>query len=127
MVFFESVHRIGQTLTAMRDAFGADRPAVLCRELTKTYEQIIRGTLADLVAAADAGLRGELTLVVAGAPAPVTAALGEAELATLVQELVAAGRTRRDAVDEVAARVGLPRRSVYAAAVARPREPHPPS
>jgi len=46
MVFFESVHRVADTLTAMRDAFGADRPAVLCREMTKTYEQVIRGSLA---------------------------------------------------------------------------------
>ena len=119
MVFFESVHRIDQTLTAMRDAFGADRPAALCRELTKTYEQVIRGTLADLVTAADGGLRGEITLVVAGAPAVVETAPEGAELAALVDELVAAGRTRRDAVDEVAVRFGLPRRTVYAAAVGR--------
>jgi 16S rRNA (cytidine1402-2'-O)-methyltransferase len=118
MVFFESVHRIGETLAAMRNAFGADRPAVLCRELTKTYEQVIRGSLTDLVAAADAGLRGELTLVVAGATAAPAAAPGAAELAALVAELVVAGRSRRDAVDEVAARLGLPRRTVYAAAVA---------
>jgi 16S rRNA (cytidine1402-2'-O)-methyltransferase len=118
MVFFESVHRIGETLAAMRNAFGADRPAALCRELTKTYEQVIRGSLADLVAAADAGLRGELTLVVAGATAAPSVAPGAAELAALVEELVVAGRSRRDAVDEVAARFGLPRRTVYAAAVA---------
>jgi 16S rRNA (cytidine1402-2'-O)-methyltransferase len=116
MVFFESVHRVCEALAAMRDAFGADRAAVLCREMTKTYEQVIRGTLADLVAAAEAGLRGELTLVVAGAPAVVEAAPAAAELAASVDELVAAGRTRRDAVDEVAARFGLPRRAVYAAA-----------
>ncbi len=116
MVFFESVHRISDALTAMRDAFGADRPAVLCRELTKTHEEVIRGNLADLVTAADAGLRGELTLVVAGAPAGIDAPPPAGELAALVDELVTAGRTRRDAVDEVAARFGLPRRTVYAAA-----------
>jgi len=121
MVFFESVHRIAETLTAMRDAFGANRPAVLCRELTKTYEQVIRSTLADLVTAADAGLRGELTLVVAGAPASSAAAPDGPELAAMVEELVAAGRSRRDAVDEVAARFALARRTVYAVAVsARP-------
>ena len=119
MVFFESVHRVADTLTAMRDAFGADRPAVLCREMTKTYEQVIRGSLADLVAAADAGLRGEITLVVGGAPAGLEVPPEASELAALVEELVGAGRTRRDAVDEVAARFGLPRRSVYAAAVSR--------
>ena len=119
MVFFESVHRVADTLTAMRDAFGADRPAVLCREMTKTYEQVIRGSLADLVAATDAGLRGEITLVVRGAPAALEVPPEASELAALVEELVGAGRTRRDAVDEVAARFGLPRRSVYAAAVSR--------
>ncbi len=119
MVFFESVHRITEALAAMRDAFGGDRPAALCRELTKTYEQVIRGTLDDLVAAAKAGLRGELTLVVAGAVGAAEAAPGEARLGELVGELVAAGRTRRDAVDEVAARFGLPRRTVYAAATRR--------
>ena len=69
--------------------------------------------------AADGGLRGEITLVVAGAPAVVETAPEGAELVALVDELVAAGRTRRDAVDEVAARFGLPRRTVYAAAVGR--------
>ncbi len=118
MVFFESVHRIGDALAALGRAFGPDRPAALCRELTKTYEQVIRGTLADLVTAADAGLRGEITLVVGGAPVIAQAPPDEAELAGLVQELVTAGRTRRDAVDEIAARLGLPRRAVYAAAVA---------
>ncbi len=122
MVFFESVHRVADTLAAMRDAFGANRPAVLCREMTKTYEQILRGSLTDLLAAAGDGLRGEITLVVGGAPALAQAVPGEAELAALVNELVAAGRTRRDAVDEVAARSGLPRRVVYAAAVSHRRE-----
>ncbi|ACV80843.1 16S rRNA (cytidine(1402)-2'-O)-methyltransferase [Nakamurella multipartita] len=118
MVFFESVHRIGDALAALGRAFGPDRPAALCRELTKTYEQVIRGTLADLVTAADGGLRGEITLVVGGAPVIAQAPPDEAELAGLVQDLVTAGRTRRDAVDEIAARLGLPRRAVYAAAVA---------
>ena len=112
---YSSVRRFNE---AMRDAFGGDRPAALCRELTKTYEQVIRGTLADLVTAADGGLRGEITLVVGGAPVIAQAPPDEAELAGLVQELVTAGRTRRDAVDEIAARLGLPRRAVYAAAVA---------
>jgi 16S rRNA (cytidine1402-2'-O)-methyltransferase len=91
MVFFESVHRIVETLAAMRQAFGADRPAVLCRELTKTYEQVIRGSLDDLVTAAEAGLRGELTVVVAGAAVPSGTAPGAAELAASVEELVGAG------------------------------------
>ena len=115
MVFFESVHRLTEALTAMATAFGADRPAVLCRELTKTYEEVRRGTLADLVEMATAGVRGEVTLVVAGATETVEAVTDEA-LAAAVAELVAAGSTRRDAVDVVAARHGIARRIVYAAA-----------
>ncbi len=118
MVFFESVHRLTEALTAMAAAFGADRPAALCRELTKTYEEVRRGTLAELVAMAEAGVRGEVTLVVSGATADVEPA-GADELAAAVKELVDGGGTRRDAVDAVAARYGLARRVVYAAATRR--------
>ncbi len=116
MVFFESVHRLGDCVAAMAEAFGADRPAALCRELTKTYEQVIRGTLADLVAAVDAGVRGEVTLVVHGATAGPAAVPEDDQLAAQVQELVDQGSSRRDAVDVVAARHGLARRVVYRAA-----------
>ena len=111
MVFFESVHRLAESLAAMAEAFGADRPAALCRELTKTYEEVRRGTLAELAEGAG-DVRGEVTLVVAGRrddPIPVD----DAALAAEVAELVAGGRTRRDAVDEVAARHGVARRRVY--------------
>jgi len=118
MVFFESVHRLTEALTAMVTAFGADRPAALCRELTKTYEEVRRGTLGELVTMAEAGVRGEVTLVVGGATEPVEAATDEA-LAVAVAELVAAGGSRRDAVDAVAARYGIARRVVYAAATRR--------
>ena len=70
MVFFESPHRTAATLAAMAEAFGADRRGAVCRELTKTYEEVARGTLAELVAWAEGqehGVRGEVTLVVAGA------------------------------------------------------------
>ncbi len=115
MVFFESVHRIGESMSAMAAAFGADRPAALCRELTKTHEQVRRGPLGELAQWAAGGLRGEITLVVGGAPAglPETPAAGD--LAAEVAQIVALGRSRRDAVDEVAARHGLNRRTVYAA------------
>ena len=118
MVFFESVHRLTEALTAMALAFGGERPAVLCRELTKTYEEVRRGTLADLVAMAAAGGRGEVTLVVGGATEPVEAVTDEV-LAAAVAELVKSGGSRRDAVDGVAARYGIARRVVYAAATRR--------
>lgn len=120
MVFFESVHRLGDTLDAMVAAFGADRPAALCRELTKTYEEVRRGPLGDLAAGA-ADVRGEVTLVVAGRVA--AAVVGPAELGDAVRQLVTAGSTRRDAIEEVAARLGVPRRQVYAAAVGTSASP----
>ncbi|MBM9468667.1 16S rRNA (cytidine(1402)-2'-O)-methyltransferase [Nakamurella sp. YIM 132084] len=116
MVFFESVHRLAESLAAMVEAFGADRPAALCRELTKTYEEVRRGTLGELAAGA-ATARGEITLVVAGAPA-VLREVDDATLRAAVDALVDAGSSRRDAVDRIAAQHGLPRRKVYAAATA---------
>ncbi len=68
MVFFEAPHRLAVTLAAMAEAFGADRPAAVCRELTKTYEEVRRGPLADLVTWAGGEVRGEITVVVGGAP-----------------------------------------------------------
>jgi len=118
MVFFESVHRLTEALTAMAAAFGPDRPAALCRELTKTYEEVRRGTLADLVTMAEGGVRGEVTLVVAGATEAVETASDEV-LAAAVAELVKTGGSRRDAVDAVAARFGIARRVVYSAATKR--------
>jgi 16S rRNA (cytidine1402-2'-O)-methyltransferase len=118
MVFFESVHRLADTLAAMVSAFGADRPGALCRELTKTHEEVRRGSLGELAESAGQ-VRGEVTLVIAGAPDPSAepaATPDAAALAAEVDALVTQGRSRRDAVDEVAARQGLPRRVVYAAA-----------
>jgi len=120
MVFFESVHRLAETVQAMVAAFGADRPAVLCRELTKTYEEVVRGSLADLAAVVADGVRGEVTLVVAGALGAV-APVSDEDLAAAVSGLVADGASRRDAVDVVAARFGLARRVVYAAAAGQRR------
>lgn len=115
MVFFESVHRLTDTLAAMVHAFGADRPAALCRELTKTYEEVRRGTLEEITADA-ASARGEVTVVVGGflgKQQPPDAA----ELAAQVTAVMNGGATRRDAVDQIAARYGLARRTVYDAAL----------
>jgi len=112
MVFFEAPHRIAATVADMATAFGADRRAVVCRELTKTHEEVRRGGLGDLAGWADTGLRGEITVVVDGA-SPVRDEATPADLAEEVDALVAAGSTRRDAVDAVAAGHGLARRLVY--------------
>jgi 16S rRNA (cytidine1402-2'-O)-methyltransferase len=117
MVFFEAPHRLGQTLADLVTAFGADRNAVVCRELTKTYEQVRRGTLADLAAWAEDEVRGEITLVVAGAT-PVAGAAAPRDLAAAVAEREAAGVTRKDAIAAVAKELRLPKRDVFDAVVA---------
>jgi 16S rRNA (cytidine1402-2'-O)-methyltransferase len=113
MVFFEAPHRTAATLAAMAEAFGADRAAAVCRELTKTHEEVRRGPLGDLVTWAEDGVRGEVTLVVAGAD-PV-AALGDDPdtLRAAVAEREAAGTSRKEAIVEVARLAGVPRREVY--------------
>lgn len=116
MVFFEAPHRTADVLADMAQLWGESRSAAVCRELTKTHEQVQRGTLSELQAWAEAGVRGEVTIVVAGT-SEVVAELTDAELATRVRELEADGSTRRDAVDAVAATTGISRRRVYAAAV----------
>lgn len=118
MVFFESVHRLQECLDAMVVAFGPERPAALCRELTKTYEEVRRGTLAEIAAGAG-DVRGEVTLVVAGS-AEEPSAPDDADLVAEIAGLVERGSSRRDAVDAVAARHRLPRRAVYALATSKP-------
>jgi 16S rRNA (cytidine1402-2'-O)-methyltransferase len=117
LVFFESPHRIADTLQDLALAFGEDRPAALCRELTKTYEEVRRGTLASLAADAESA-RGEITLVVAGAPPAAAERPTDAALAAEVSELVAAGTDRKQATLEVAKRHALAKRDVYAAVIA---------
>jgi 16S rRNA (cytidine1402-2'-O)-methyltransferase len=115
MVFFESPRRLAATLAAFAAAFGGDRRAVVCRELTKTHEEIRRGTLDGLAGWAADGVRGEITIVVAGAG---PAGPGEGDLAAAVAEVaaaVAAGSSHRDAVTAVAAARRLPRRELYQA------------
>lgn len=117
MVFFESRHRLTATLAAMASAFGADRPAAICRELTKTHEEVRRGPLGELAEWAAEGVLGEITIVVAGAgrdEAPATTA----DAVRLVQERHAAGTSRKEAIAQVARELGLPRREVYNAVVA---------
>jgi len=112
LVFFESPHRTAATLAALATALGADRPAAVCRELTKTYEEIVRGSLGELQTwAEDQEVRGEVALVVAGAPdAPV------ADPADLVEEVlrrVEGGERMKVAAAEVARAHGVSSRSLY--------------
>jgi 16S rRNA (cytidine1402-2'-O)-methyltransferase len=121
MVFFEAPHRLEPMLDALVEAFGPQRPAVVCRELTKTHEEVVRSTLGELVQWSRAGVRGEVTVVVAGAPVRVSAQTPE-ELAARVAELGDAGLNRKEAIAEVARETGLPKREVFDAVVAaKPR------
>ena len=116
-VLFEAPHRLGAALADMAEVLGGDRRAVVCRELTKTHEQIVRGTLAELATWAQGEVRGEVTLVLAGAPEPEVDAT-PAELVRLVGVREQAGLSRKEAVVAVAAETGLPKRDVYDAVVA---------
>ena len=121
MVFFEAPHRLLPMLTALADGMGPARPAAVCRELTKTYEEVVRGPLGDLVTWANHNVRGEITVVVAGAsPDEVRAASGLIDASGwvgAVREREAAGLDRRVAIAEVAKLAGIPRRDVYDAVV----------
>ena len=125
MVFFEAPHRLAAMLEALTEAFGADRPAACCRELTKTFEEVRRGPLGELLEWARAGVRGEVTVVVGGMPDPSREAepMSDSELADKVAERVRTGSSTKDAVTQVAAEYGVPKRTVYAAALAaKPRD-----
>lgn len=117
MVIFEAPHRIAATLEAMSAEWGSDRPAVACRELTKTYEEIVRGSLAELGLWAADGVRGELTLVVAGCEAQRPAG-GARDFVAEVLAREAAGTPRKEAIGESAKHFGVPKREVYDAVVA---------
>src|SRR3990170_3026405 len=118
IVAFESPHRLRVSLTALRDALG-DRRVAVCRELTKKFEEVFRGTLSEALAHFGEP-RGEFTLVIGGVSPAAGATFGppaggEAEDAAR-RELArrkAAGEPAKRAVPEVAARYGLPRRTVY--------------
>ena len=113
MVFFEAPHRTEAALAAMQEAFGGDRPAAVCRELTKTHEEVRRGPLAELVSWAADGVRGEVTIVVSGASPTAGVDTDPASLRAAVAELEQDGTSRKEAIVEVARRAGIPKREVY--------------
>ncbi|WP_411140043.1 16S rRNA (cytidine(1402)-2'-O)-methyltransferase [Streptomyces sp. x-80] len=118
LVYFEAPHRLDDTLAAMAEVFGADRRAAVCRELTKTYEEVKRGPLGELAPWAAEGVRGEITVVVEGAPDTGPQELDAAELVRRVQVREEAGERRKEAIAAVAADAGLPKREVFDAVVA---------
>jgi 16S rRNA (cytidine1402-2'-O)-methyltransferase len=118
LVFFESPRRLVATLRELRDALG-ERRAVVARELTKLHEELARGTLSELAQRFEAGVRGEVTLVVSG-----SAAAGAAEpepgfdLDAEIRSRLARGEGAREIAAALAASAGLPRRAVYARVLA---------
>jgi 16S rRNA (cytidine1402-2'-O)-methyltransferase len=118
MVFFEAPHRLAATLDGLAAAFGDDRPAAVCRELTKTYEEVRRGSLRALAEWAADGVRGEITVVVGGLVADGPSAVAAADLAQLVRDAEDAGLSRKEGIAAVAAQTGAGRREVFDAVVA---------
>jgi 16S rRNA (cytidine1402-2'-O)-methyltransferase len=118
LVLFEATHRIADTLADAAAALGPDRAAALCRELTKTHEEVRRAPLGELAQwAAAQPVRGEITLVVAGAPSAGSPELSDMDIIGLVEAGEADGLSRKDAIAAIARAHGLPRREVYAAVV----------
>jgi 16S rRNA (cytidine1402-2'-O)-methyltransferase len=113
MVFFEAPHRTAAALAAMAAAFGSERQAVVCRELTKTYEETRRGGLGELASWAADGVRGEITIVVSGASGSRSGSLEPDDVRQLVADAVDSGLSRKDAIAQVVRDTGLPRREVY--------------
>jgi 16S rRNA (cytidine1402-2'-O)-methyltransferase len=114
-VFFESPHRLASLLSDAAAVLGPDRPAAVCRELTKTYEEVKRGTLAELAAWAADGVRGEITVVLSGAE---PRAVSVADLVDEVAARVAAGERLKSAAAEVAEATGVSKKELYDAVLA---------
>ncbi|WP_053661773.1 16S rRNA (cytidine(1402)-2'-O)-methyltransferase [Streptomyces sp. MMG1121] len=121
LVYFEAPHRLDDTLAAMAEVFGAQRRAAVCRELTKTYEEVRRGPLDELARWAAEGVRGEITVVVEGAPETGPEELDAEELVRRVRVREEAGERRKEAIAAVAVEAGLPKRVVFDAVVAAKR------
>lgn len=117
MVFFEAPHRLSDSLKDAVSVFGTDRLGAICREMTKRYEESIRGTLSELLTWAETNeVLGEITIVIAGAVTN-SASLTAAEMVRRVREFEAAGMDRKAAIATVADEFGIAKRLVYAAVV----------
>jgi len=110
IVLFESGHRIKESLEDMAQIFGDKRSAALCRELTKTYEEVIRGTLAELVQRAQSEILGEITMVIAGAQ---SIAVTPADIRAELERLAVAGLAKKEAISEVTSRLVVSKRDVF--------------
>ena len=118
MVFYEAPHKLLTTLADMAEVFGPERPISLCRELTKLHEEVVRTTLGQAITKyTEAPPKGEFVLVVAGAAPVQKETASGSDAAARVQELMAAGLSRKDAVKQTSAELNLPKNVVYDAAL----------
>ncbi len=118
IIFFEAPHRLKESLFDACEVFGVNRLGAICREMTKTYEETIRGTLGELLAwSTDREILGEITIVLHGFDASTKSYSGD-ELVNLVLERESAGMSRKDAIGIVAKQLDLPKRQVFDALVA---------
>ena len=118
MIFYEAPHKILTTLEDMADAFGADRPISLCRELTKLHEEVVRTTLGEAIEKyTQSPPKGEFVLVVSGAPVQEKVLPTESDAAKRVAQLMASGISRKDAIKQTAKELDLPKNVVYDAAL----------
>jgi 16S rRNA (cytidine1402-2'-O)-methyltransferase len=117
MVLFEAPHRITDSLKDAAQIFGSDRQAAICREMTKTYEETVRGSLQELILWSESKeILGEITIVLAGVPVGTAEKTAE-EIVARVREYESAGMDRKDAISTVAKECELPKKVVYAAVV----------
>ena len=111
MVFFESGHRIQDTITAMLEVFGESRQVAICRELTKTYEEVFRGSLSEALSYASGDVRGEITIVLAGSNE--VASSSDKDILDALSLLAEEGIDRKTAVSHVAIMLKVPKRQVF--------------
>ena len=122
MVLFEAPHRLLDSLQDAQSILGSDRAGAICREMTKTYEETIRGTLAQLIDWAQSHeILGEITLVFAGVEVGTETATNS-QMVARVREYESAGMDRKDAIATVARELDIPKKLVYAAVVEAQRK-----
>ena len=114
MIFYEAPHKLAGTLSDLRQVFGGTRRICLCRELTKLHEEALRMTLDEAVAYYETQApRGEYVLIVEGARESAEPAVTQDDAVARVQELIAQGYSKKDAVRQVAAETGFPKNALY--------------
>jgi 16S rRNA (cytidine1402-2'-O)-methyltransferase len=114
-VLFESPKRVGATVADLLELCGPDRPMAIVREVTKLHEEVFRGSLQEASDWASKEIKGEVVLVLGGAPPPAEA--DDLRLGQVLEEILASGVSTRDAADEAARRLGVSRRRAYSSAL----------